>query len=70
MSIFPNAFWPYLTSTYLDNNVAHTQETSGALEPDQSSQSLRQPLRNNNAYIFTTAQNKQNTFHKSVLVVL
>lgn len=69
MSIFPNAFWPYLTSPYLDNNVAHTQETPGALEPDQSSQSLRQPLRNT-AYIFTTAQNKQNTFHKSVLVVL
>lgn len=36
---------------YLDNNVADSQESAGALKPDQSGQSLRWPLRISNAYI-------------------
>lgn len=53
---------------YLDNNVADSQETSGALEPDQSSKSLRQLLRINTAYAFTPAHT-HSSFHMSVLVI-
>lgn len=42
---------------YLDNNVADSQETPGALEPDQSSKSLRQAIKDQRClHIYTCTE--------------